>query len=379
MIKNTPPMGWNSWNTFGENISEQLIFETADKMVEEGLLDLGYEYLVIDDCWAEKERDENGRLVPDHTKFPNGMKAVADYVHSKGLKFGMYSCVGNLTCGKYPGSFEHEFVDAETFAEWGVDFLKYDYCFHSDIIHGKYLYRRMGLALKNCGRDILFSACSWGSDNTAEWIRETGANMWRSTVDIFDTSESFKKITEQQNCILPYGGMGCFNDMDMLVVGMNGNGNVGLGGMSELEYKTHFSIWALMGSPLMIGCDIRNMDETTRKILSNKDLIAINQDADCRQLIKLEMNWPWVYPELQAYARMLENGDIAVGFFNTAPEVHMKFFLGLEQLGLPESTGQTLEMHELWTGETVICKSGTAMFELEPNDCKVYRCKVVDA
>ena len=162
MIKNTPPMGWNSWNTFGADINEQLIKDTADKMAESGLLTAGYTYLVIDDCWSKKERDENGRLVADPEKFPNGMKAVADYVHSKGLKFGMYSCAGNLTCAGYPGSFEHEFTDAETFASWGVDFLKYDYCYHSNIIHGKYLYRRMGTALKNCGRDILFSACSWG-------------------------------------------------------------------------------------------------------------------------------------------------------------------------------------------------------------------------
>ena len=149
MIKLTPPMGWNSWNTFGENINEKMIFETADVMAESGLRDKGYEYLVIDDCWSLRERDENGRLVPDPEKFPHGMKAVADYVHSKGLKFGMYSCAGNMTCAGYPGSYEHEFVDAETFASWDVDFLKYDYCYHSPILHGKYLYRRMGLALEN--------------------------------------------------------------------------------------------------------------------------------------------------------------------------------------------------------------------------------------
>ncbi len=187
MVKLTPPMGWNSWNTFGENINEKLIMETADAMAASGLVEKGYEYLVIDDCWSLKERDGEGRLVADPEKFPNGMKAVADYVHGKGLKFGMYSCAGTLTCAGYPGSFEHEFVDAETFARWGVDFLKYDYCYHSPIIHGKYLYRRMGLALENCGRDILFSACSWGADETHEWIKETGASMWRSTGDIFDT------------------------------------------------------------------------------------------------------------------------------------------------------------------------------------------------
>ena len=157
MIKLTPPMGWNSWNTFGENINEKMIFETADQLVESGLSAKGYEYLVIDDCWSLRERDENDCLVADPQKFPHGMKAVADYVHSKGLKFGMYSCAGNLTCAGYPGSFEHEFLDAKTFASWGVDFLKYDYCYHSPIIHGNYLYRRMGPALANRGR--LFLGC----------------------------------------------------------------------------------------------------------------------------------------------------------------------------------------------------------------------------
>ena len=375
MIKNTPPMGWNSWNTFGGNINEQLIFDTADKMVETGLLELGYEYLVIDDCWSLRERDENGRLVADPKKFPHGMKAVADYVHSKGLKFGMYSCAGNLTCGGYPGSFEHEFIDAKTFAEWGVDFLKYDYCYHSNIIHGKYLYRRMGLALKNCGRDILFSACTWGADNTAEWIRETGANMWRSTGDIVDNWESVRNLTEIQDNILSYGGAGCFNDMDMLIVGMYGKGNVGLEGLNDTQYKTHFSIWALLGSPLMIGCDIRNMNKETLDILSNKELIKINQDADCRQVFKLSL---FEGSNIKAYARTLENGDIAVGFFNlTDKKVTVKFLL--DELGLPESTGKTLQMREVWNGETVTVKSGTLIRCIEAFDSLVYRCRVVDA
>ena len=339
MIKNTPPMGWNSWNTFGENINEQLIFETADKMVESGLKDSGYDYLVIDDCWSLRERDKNGKLVADPEKFPHGMRAVADYVHSKGLKFGMYSCAGNLTCAGYPGSFEHEFTDAKTFAEWGVDFLKYDYCYHSDIIHGKYLYRRMGLALRNCGRDILFSACSWGADNTAEWMRETGANMWRSTGDIFDTWESVKKLTEQQEDILPHGGVGCFNDMDMLVVGMYGEGNVGLDGLNDTQYKTHFSIWSLFASPLMIGCDIRNINKATLDILSNKELIKINQDADCRQVMKIDTVWGG--DNLKCYARYLENGDIAIGMFNFGSENGIAR-INIDQLGIPESTGKTL-------------------------------------
>ena len=374
MIKNTPPMGWNSWNTFGPDINEQLILETADKMVETGILNAGYEYLVIDDCWSLRERDKNGRLVADPAKFPHGIKAVADYIHSKGLKFGMYSCAGTLTCGGYPGSFEHEFIDAATFAKWGVDFLKYDYCYHSSLIHGKYLYRRMGTALKNCGRNILFSACSWGADNTAEWIRETDANMWRSTGDIADSWASVKSLTDAQDEILAYGGSGCFNDMDMLIVGMYGKGYVGLEALNYVQYKTHFSIWALLASPLMIGCDIRNMNIETFKILTNKDLIKINQDSDCRQVYKLINIWN---DNIKAYARNLENGDIAVGFFNFSDESGV-VRLNIEELGLPESTGKTLYMHNVWEDETVTVKNGIFMHDIATHDCLVYRCMVVD-
>lgn len=375
MVKLTPPMGWNSWNTFGENINEQLIFETADAMVANGLPEKGYDYLVIDDCWSLKERDENQRLVPDPAKFPNGMKAVADYVHSKGLKFGMYSCAGNLTCAGYPGSFEHEFIDAETFAEWGVDFLKYDYCYHSPIIHGKYLYKRMGLALENCGRDILFSACSWGTDETHEWIKTTGASMWRSTGDIFDTWESIKDLTRQQEKLHPYNGVGCFNDMDMLVVGMYGKGNVGLKGCNDTQYKTHFSIWAFMGSPLMIGCDIRDMNQATKDILFNEELIRINQDRACRQPVKLVGTWS--REDVLLYSRQLENGDLAIGLFNLSDQ-KTSVRLNLDELGLPFSTGKTLETKEVWTSETSRVKNSTLIRELEAFDCAVLRAKIVN-
>lgn len=230
MIVKTPPLGWNSWNTFGHNINETMIKEMADAMVETGLRDAGYEYLVIDDCWSLHERDENGKLVADPEKFPGGMKAVADYVHSKGLKFGMYSCDGTMTCARYPSSFDYEFIDAATFAEWGVDFLKYDNCNRPVNYPGRLLYKRMGLALANCGRDILFSACNWGVDNSPEWIKETGAHMWRSTGDIVDNWQSIKDLTLAQLPLLKTNGQGCFNDMDMLVVGMGGKGNVGVGG-----------------------------------------------------------------------------------------------------------------------------------------------------
>ena len=220
----TPPMGWNSWNTFTWEINDKLIREAADAMASE-LKDAGYEYIVIDDCWSEKQRDSNGRLVPDRWKFPEGIKPVADYVHSKGLKFGMYSCAGTHTCGGHPGSFEHEFDDAETFAEWGVDYLKYDYCYKPDHIPGEILYKRMSTALRNCGRDIMFSACNWGNDDVYKWIRESGAHLFRSTGDIQDNWESIKRLALSQIGNECYGGNFCHNDIDMLVVGMHGGSN----------------------------------------------------------------------------------------------------------------------------------------------------------
>ena len=252
MVANRPPMGWNTWNTFGWEINEELVKHSADTLVESGLAECGYNYIVIDDCWVLRERDENGRIVPDPEKFPNGMKAVADYVHSKGLKFGMYSCAGMLTCAGFPGSYEHEWIDAKTFAEWEIDFLKYDFCFRPSTVPPEILYRRMALALRNSGRDILFSACSWGADNTKEWIARTGANMWRTTGDIFDNWESLKTLSLDAPKSLGFGGINCFGDMDMLIVGMHGKGNVGMSGLTDDEYRMHFALWALFSSPLMI-------------------------------------------------------------------------------------------------------------------------------
>ena len=190
MVQYTPPMGWNTWNAFGDEINEQVVLDAAGGLVQSGLAAAGYRYVVIDDCWSMPERDSAGELMANPEKFPHGMRALADAIHGMGLLFGMYSCAGNLTCAGLPGSFDNEFRDARRFAEWGVDFLKYDDCYHTPVLQAKYHYRRMGLALANCGRDILFSACSWGTEETQEWIRSTGAQMWRSTGDIWDSWET---------------------------------------------------------------------------------------------------------------------------------------------------------------------------------------------
>ena len=198
MIARTPPMGWNSWNTFASNINDALIRQMADFMVDEGYLAAGYEYLVIDDCWSLRQRGADGRIVPDPEKFPHGMKALADYVHSKGLKFGMYSCAGARTCAGYPGSYDHEFIDAQTFADWGVDYLKYDYCNFPASGNCKARYLTMSMALKATGREILFSACNWGQQEPGTWMRQIGAHMYRSTGDIMDNYISFTNIVKSQ-------------------------------------------------------------------------------------------------------------------------------------------------------------------------------------
>lgn len=390
----TPPMGWNSWNTFTWEINDKLIREAADAMASE-LKDAGYEYIVIDDCWSEKQRDGNGRLVPDHWKFPEGIKPVADYVHSKGLKFGMYSCAGTHTCGGHPGSFEHEFDDAETFAEWGVDYLKYDYCYKPDHIPGEILYKRMSTALRNCGRDIMFSACNWGNDDVYKWIRESGAHLFRSTGDIQDNWESIKRLALSQIGNECYGGNFCHNDIDMLVVGMHGGSNnewinsteqgvnviadsgetmPKLGGCTDEEYRTHFSLWAIMNSPLMIGCDIRRMTPATKEILTNKDVIAINQDIECRGPYCIKQ---WNNPDnVFSLVKPLSNGDYAIGMFNfgdRAGEMSLQFW----DIGLTTASGRGLSVYDCWKHEELGTFTERFCTTVEPHGCVVLRAKVV--
>lgn len=373
----TPPMGWNSWNTFTWNINEALIRETADAMVETGLKDAGYEYVVIDDCWSLKERDNNGRLVPDPEKFPRGMKAVADYVHSKGLKFGMYSCCGTHTCAGYPGSFEHEFQDAETFAEWGVDYLKYDNCYKPQQVNGEMLYKRMSLALRNSGRDILFSACNWGHEDVHRWIQSSGAHLFRSTGDIQDNWESIKTLVRSQLDKTAFSGPFCHNDIDMLVVGMHGGSNndyIGsLGGCTDDEYRTHFALWALMNSPLMIGCDIRNMTEQTKETLLNPELIEINQDVECRGPYVIGQ---WNDPErCFALVKAMADGSLAIGLFNlgdTKSEMSLQFW----DLGISSAAGVGLSLHDCFTHTDEGTFTERYAAQLEPHSCRVFRARL---
>lgn len=378
-----PPMGWNSWNTFTWDINEKLIKEVADSFITNGYKEAGYEYIVIDDCWSLKQRDESGRLVADPVKFPSGMKALSEYIHEKGLKFGMYSCAGTHTCGGYPGSFEHEFQDAAQFAEWGVDYLKYDYCFKPRSMDGELLYRRMGLALKNCGRDILFSACNWGEDDVHHWIRSAGAHMYRSTGDIQDQWESIKRIALSQLDKGCYTGNYCHNDMDMLVVGMHGGSNNGfigskIGGCNDVEYRTHYSLWSILGSPLIMGCDVRTADEATKEILMNPEIIAINQDPEARgcYLVKPEPQW-FHDDDIFMLVKVLADGDLAIGFFNLSDD-QREMSLQFWDLGLPYASGKKLSLYDCWKHEELGVYRERFAPTIAAHDCLMVRAKLVD-
>ncbi len=283
-----------------------------------------------------------------------------------------------MTCAGYPGSFEHEFVDAETFAEWGVDYLKYDNCFRPQYQPGQLLYRRMGLALANCGRDICFSACNWGVDSSPDWIKTTGAHLWRSTGDIVDSWQSIKDLSMHQLDLLSRNGQGCFNDMDMLIVGMNGKGNVGVKGCSFDEYLTHFAVWCFLGSPLMIGCDIRNMTDEAKKILFNKELIAINQDPAYRQPFRVGEYWG--NNDIWVMARYLDGGDIAVGVFNFTDNGVTPYF-DFDSIGINASTGRRLQIKDCVSGEDLgifdeVYHTGWSG-GVPAHGSRVFRCKVV--
>ena len=368
MLVNRPPMGWNTWNTFGQEISDRLIRESTDAFIRLGLQDAGYRYIVIDDCWSKKTRDpETDRLVAEPAKFPNGMKAVADYVHDKGLKFGMYSCAGQRTCADYPGSFDHEFLDAETFAGWGVDFLKYDFCYKPHGIDGELLYRRMGMALRASGRDILFSACNWGSDDVWSWIRATGAHMYRSTGDIFDNPESYRSIARSQLKKLGASAPQCFNDVDMLTVGMYGKGLVGTTGCNDADYRSQFALWCMFSAPLMLGCDIRAMNPQTLALVTNRDLIRIDQDAEARPPIATFHHWN---DKLLTLFKHLDDGTYAIGFFNM-DEKDAEMFATFSDFGLPAAAGYDVALRSAFDGER-ICSREYVRLGVPAHDCRVY-------
>ncbi|MGH7523099.1 MAG: glycoside hydrolase family 27 protein [Gemmatimonadales bacterium] len=320
----TPPMGWNSWNKFGCNIDEQLIEQTADAMVSSGMHAAGYQYVNIDDCWMAKTRDAAGNLQSDPVRFPHGIKAVADYVHAKGLKLGIYSSAGTATCQGLPASLDHEVADAKKFAEWGVDYLKYDNC-NNQKRPAIERYTTMSKALKATGRPIVFSLCEWGENKPWEWGRKAGGMLWRTTGDISDRWNSMIGILDRQVGLEKYSGPGGWNDPDML--------EVGNGRMSFSEYIAHFSLWSLLNAPLIAGNDLRSMSDTTRAILTNRDVIKVDQDWGGQQGSLLHSD---SLNQTQVWVKPMHDGSRAVVLLNrgTTPTT---ITVAAADLGLPPS------------------------------------------
>ncbi|HWA24711.1 MAG TPA: glycoside hydrolase family 27 protein [Lacunisphaera sp.] len=330
----TPPMGFNTWNTFASKIDEFMIKETAEAMIKNGMRDAGYVYIVLDDTWSAMERDAQGNLQAHPDKFPSGMKALGDFLHAKGFKFGIYGCAGRKTCGGYPGSWGHEFQDALKFAEWGVDYLKYDWCSSGDA-NPKDAYTRMRDALWTAKRPIVFSICEWGNSKPWEWAGEVG-HLWRTTGDIMDCYDcvqrwerGFKVILDLQyssvqpadgqgNGIGKYAGPGHWNDPDMMEVGNEG--------LTFAESRAHFSLWGILAAPLMAGNDVRKMTPEINALLIDKEALAINQDKLGKE------GWRFrAEPSREIWVRELSGGEWAVAMLNsgkTAAELEIDFSQG---------------------------------------------------
>jgi alpha-galactosidase len=363
-LAQTPPMGWNSWNKFGCDVSEKLIMEIADALVSTGMADAGYAYIVIDDCW-QVDRDENGEIVVDKDRFPHGMKYLADYIHSKGLKFGIYSCAGTKTCQGRPGGRGYEFQDARTYARWGVDYLKYDWC-HSTTQNAQASYTLMRDALYKAGHPIVFSLCEWGSSKPWEWAGEVG-HLWRTTGDIVDRWDAMLSIFDKQKDLAKYAGPGHWNDPDML--------EVGNGGMTTEEYKTHFSLWCMLASPLMAGNDLRDMSKETLEILTNGEMIAVNQDTLGKQAFCFRDNGDY-----EIWVKKLAGDEKAVCLLNRSDEtktveVNLPVVLKANEnyWSADPYELKNYTVRDLWEHKNVKSDENLVSVTLVPHSVKVYR------
>ncbi|WP_438302795.1 NPCBM/NEW2 domain-containing protein [Streptomyces sp. HUAS TT11] len=330
----TPPMGFNNWNSTNcrAEFDESMVKGIADLFVDEGLKAAGYQYVNLDDCWALPSRDADGKLVPDPVRFPDGIKAVADYVHSKGLKLGIYTSAGTKTCNSagFPGALGHEYSDAQQFADWGVDYLKYDNC-NNQGVDAEQRYTTMRDALKATGRPIVYSICEWGQNKPWEWASDVG-HLWRTTGDISDNWGSMLSILKQNLPLASYAGPGHWNDPDML--------EVGNGGMTDTEYRSHFSLWSVMAAPLLIGSDLREASPATLDILGNKEVIAVDQDPLGKQgAVVSSEGGRWVI------AKEMKDGSRAVALFNETGEAQ-RIGTTAAAVGLPSADAYTLR--DLW-------------------------------
>ncbi|WP_328744968.1 NPCBM/NEW2 domain-containing protein [Streptomyces sp. NBC_00285] len=334
----TPPMGFNNWNSTHcrAEFNEAMVKGIADIFVEKGLKDAGYQYVNLDDCWALPARDADGKLVPDPARFPNGIKAVADYVHSKGLGLGIYTSAGTKTCNSagFPGALGHEYSDARQFADWGVDYLKYDNC-NNQGVDAQLRYTTMRDALKATGRPIVYSICEWGQNKPWEWAADVG-HLWRTTGDISDNWGSMLSILKQNLPLAPHAGPGHWNDPDML--------EVGNGGMTSTEYRSHFSMWSVMAAPLLIGSDLRSASPQTLEILGNKEVIAVDQDPLGKQgTVVSSEGGRWVV------AKEMRDGSRTVALFNETNGPR-RIATTAAAVGLPGADAYTLR--DLWRHES---------------------------
>jgi alpha-galactosidase len=357
----TPPMGFNNWNAFGCDVSEALIKETADVIVSSGLADLGYEYVNIDDCWASRERGPDGRLVPDPVKFPSGIKGVADYVHGLGLKLGIYGDAGTKTCAGYPGSLGMEELDAQTWAEWGVDYLKYDNCYNqSDGSREDFVrrYTAMRVALDKVDRPIVYAICEWGQSQPWEWATGVG-DLWRTGGDISDNWTSLRTIIAHNATLARYAGPGHWNDPDMM--------EIGNGGMTGTEYRTHMSMWAMMAAPLLIGTDLRTASAETMAILSNREIIAIDQDPLGVQGAVVSDSGG-----LMVLDKPLAGGDHAIALYNSTDSLAT---VGVAASATGLGRAKAYRLSDVWTGAVTQADStisaavpahGTVVYRVRP-------------
>jgi alpha-galactosidase len=350
----TPPMGWNSWNRFQGNIDERLVIETAEALVASGMRDVGYRYVVVDDGWMAPERDRHGDLVPDPSRFPRGIAAVAERVHALGLRFGLYTDAGTKTCMGLPASLGYEFRDARRFAEWGVDYLKVDWC-HTSGMGPRTLYAKWAMALQATGRRIVLSICEWGRAHPWEWAGTIG-HLWRTTPDIQPEWSSLMAILDKQAALHPFAGPDHWNDPDML--------EVGNGELTNAESRAHFALWSIMAAPLMAGNDLRAMPDELRDILTAPEILAIDQDGLGRQGRRVRSE-----NGHEIWLREIADGSFAVAALNRGT-VASEMRLSLAELGIPH---RRVHVRDLWERADLPAAAGETLVATAPHSATVLR------
>eukprot|EP01095_Lingulamoeba_sp_RSL-Kostka_P003174 TRINITY_DN1407_c0_g1_i1.p1 TRINITY_DN1407_c0_g1~~TRINITY_DN1407_c0_g1_i1.p1 ORF type:complete len:384 (+),score=127.99 TRINITY_DN1407_c0_g1_i1:37-1188(+) len=354
-----PPMGWSTWNYYACNINETVIIQTAKSMISSGMKDAGYEYINIDDCW-QVGRYPNGTIIADPVAFPNGIAYLANEIHNLGLKLGIYTCAGNYTCQGRPGSRGYECIDAQTYADWKIDFVKEDWC-HTKGMNPENAYQTMSKCLNETNRPMVFSICDWGRGEPWKWGNETG-NQWRTTNDIKDTWYLMLKNFDLSKRLSKYAGPGGWNDLDML--------EVGNGGMSNIEYRTHFSLWAMLSSPLIAGNNLNDMDNDTLNILTAPDVIAVNQDP--LGIPAHDLYWD-VIEGREALARPLsEPNTYAVILFNRH-RYRQKLVVYWDYINPDYNMGTTGKVYDLWERTSLGNFTGEFTATLEGHDVSLIK------